>query len=198
MFASSINASTDLSRAEVAYLAGGAFWCLEAVFRRVPGVIAVTSGFAGGSTVNPTYLDVCNGKTGHSEVIKMEFDPTKISYQQLLDVFWEAHDPTRFNAMFDVGAQYRSTIFYTDQRQKQIATISKAGAQNHFANPIVTAILPFEKFYSADARHQGYYERNIDAPYCQVVVTPRLEALENRGIISKKGGNEFFNRSQAA
>lgn len=198
MPAGGIDSSADLLQAETAYLAGGAFWSLEAIFRRLPGVIAATSGFGGGSTANPTYLDVCNGKTGHSEIVKVKFDPVKISYRQLLDIFFEAHDPTRFNATFDVGTQYRSVIFYTDENQKEIAIFSKSQAQRHFANPIVTTIQPFRNFYKADERHQNYYEKNAGAPYCQIIVAPRLQALENRGIIPKKSDTDFFRRPKAA
>ncbi|MDE3066606.1 MAG: peptide-methionine (S)-S-oxide reductase MsrA [Verrucomicrobiota bacterium] len=172
---------------EVATLGGGCFWCMEAVFGRLPGVLSVTSGFAGGHVPNPTYQEVCTGSTGHAEVIQIQFDPAKISYAKLLDVFWQAHDPTTLNRQgADEGTQYRSIILYHDERQKQIAEKSKAEAQKNFKHPIATEIVPFTRFYKAEAYHQEYYEHNSAAPYCQLVIAPKLEKLEKEKVIQEK------------
>jgi peptide-methionine (S)-S-oxide reductase len=169
---------------EVATLGGGCFWCMEAVYERLPGVVSVTSGFAGGHTENPTYQQVCTGTTGHAEVTQIAFDPAKISYARLLDVFWQAHDPTTLNRQgADEGTQYRSIILYHNERQKLIAEKSKLAAQADFSHPIVTEIVPFEKFYPAEAYHQGYYDDNSSQPYCQVVIKPKLEKLEHKQVI---------------
>jgi peptide-methionine (S)-S-oxide reductase len=169
---------------EIADLGGGCFWCMEAVFERLPGVISVTSGFAGGHTANPTYQEVCTETTGHAEVVQIEFDPGKISYNQLLDVFWQAHDPTTLNRQgADVGTSYRSIILYRSEKQKLEAEKSKLAAQKDFKNPIVTQIVPLKKFYLAENYHQEYYDNNSNAPYCQVVITPKLEKLEKKKVI---------------
>lgn len=179
--------SMSTNKIETAYLGGGCFWCMEAVFERLPGVIAVTSGYSGGHTENPTYQEVCSETTGHAEVTKIDFDPTKISYAQLLNVFWQAHDPTTLNRQgADVGTSYRSIILYTDQQQKLTAEKSKLDAQKNFKNPIVTQIVPFKKFYPAEGYHQQYYDHNSNAPYCQVVITPKLEKLEKKEVIQDK------------
>ena len=172
---------------EIATFGGGCFWCMEAVFERLPGVRSVTSGFAGGHTENPTYKQVCGGDTGHAEVTQIEFDPQKISYAKLLEVFWQAHDPTTLNRQgADEGTQYRSVIFFHDEKQKLLAEKSKLAAQADFSSPIVTEIVPFKKFYKAEDYHQGYYDENSNAPYCQVVITPKLEKLERKQIIQKE------------
>jgi peptide-methionine (S)-S-oxide reductase len=183
---------------ELAYLGGGPFWCLEAIFKRVPGVVSVASGFTGGKTENPTYYEVCTKKTGHSEIIQIETDPTKISYEKLLEIFWQAHDPTPLNSAFEVGPQYGSIIFYRNENQKLMAELSKARAWHHFTHPIVTRIVPFKKFYEAEIRHQEYYDNNPDAPYCQLIIAPRLQVLENKGVISKQPVAKFLSRSQTA
>jgi peptide-methionine (S)-S-oxide reductase len=157
---------------------------MEAVFVRLPGVISVSSGFAGGKTENPTYHDVCNGNTGHAEVTQIVFDPAKISYDKLLQVFWQAHDPTTLNRQgADEGTQYRSVILFHDEKQKLQAEKAKLAAQADFRNPIVTEIAAFKKFYPAEDYHQGYYEANSNAPYCQAVITPKLEKLEHKKVI---------------
>src|ERR1022692_515850 len=141
--------SNPTNKTEIADLGGGCFWCMEAVFERLPGVISVTSGFAGGTTENPTYREVCTETTGHAEVTEIEFDPAKISYQKLLEVFWQAHDPTTLNRQgADEGTSYRSIILYRDEKQKLIAEKSKVEAQKDFHNPIVTEIAPLKKFYT--------------------------------------------------
>src|SRR5215469_3960475 len=171
--------SMSTNQTEIADLGGGCFWCMEAVFERLPGVISVTSGFAGGTTENPTYQEVCTETTGHAEVTEIEFDPAKISYAKLLDVFWQAHDPTTLNRQgADVGTSYRSIILYRSEEQKRIAEKSKAEAQKNFKNPIVTEIAPYTKFYPAEGYHQQYFDNNSRAPYCQMVIAPKLHKLE--------------------
>jgi len=167
------------NQTERATLAGGCFWCIEAVFERLEGVQSVTSGYAGGTTENPTYKDVCSGQTGHAEVAQIEYDPRKISFEKLLEVFWVAHDPTTLNRQgADAGTQYRSVIFYHNEAQKLAAERSRAEAQKLFARPIVTEIQPLTKFYKAEGYHQGYFRNNQTAPYCQMVIRPKLQKLE--------------------
>jgi len=164
---------------EKATFGGGCFWCIEAVFERLDGVDTVISGYAGGTTPNPSYKEVCTGKTGHAEVTEITFDPKKISYEKLLDVFWIAHDPTTLNRQgADHGTQYRSVIFYHDEKQKLAAEKSLKEAQKNFNDPIVTEIKPLEKFYVAEDYHQDYFRNNEDAPYCQFVIKPKLEKLK--------------------
>lgn len=176
--------SMDTNKTEIADFGGGCFWCMEAVFERLPGVISVTSGFAGGHTENPTYEEVCTETTGHAEVTEIVFDPSKISYNQLLDVFWQAHDPTTLNCQgADVGTSYRSIILYRDKKQQLEAEQSKMAAQQNFKNPIVTEIVPLKKFYPAEDYHQKYYDNNSNAPYCRAVIAPKLEKLEEKKVI---------------
>ncbi|NBC30407.1 MAG: peptide-methionine (S)-S-oxide reductase MsrA [Spirochaetes bacterium] len=163
---------------EYATIGGGCFWCVEAVYKRIEGVQSVTSGYTGGSTPNPTYQDICTGRTGHAEVIQVVFDPNVITYKELLDVFWKAHDPTTLNRQgADVGTQYRSIILYHDEKQREIAEASKAEAQQHFSAPIVTEIVPLETFYPAEEYHQDYFEANPRAGYCRLVIHPKLKKL---------------------
>ena len=176
--------TTGTNKTEIADFGGGCFWCMEAVFERLPGVVSVTSGFAGGTTENPTYREVCTETTGHAEVTEIAFDPEKISYAKLLEVFWQAHDPTTLNRQGgDEGTSYRSIILYRDEKQKLFAEKSKLQAQNDFRNPIVTQIVPLKKFYKAEDYHQQYYDHNSNAGYCQVVIAPKLEKLEKKKII---------------
>lgn len=178
--------SMNTNKTEIADLGGGCFWCMEAVFERLPGVISVTSGFAGGTTENPTYQEVCTETTGHAEVTQIVFDPAKISYDKLLDVFWQAHDPTTLNRQgADVGTSYRSIILYRSEKQKLEAEKSKIAAQQNFKNPIVTEIVPLKKFWPAENYHQEYYDNNSNAPYCQVVIAPKLEKLEQKKVIQE-------------
>ena len=166
---------------EVATFGGGCFWCMEAEFQKVPGVVHVTSGFAGGHTENPTYKQVCGGDTGHAEVTQIEFDPKKVSYEKLLDYFWDAHDPTTLNRQgADTGTQYRSVILYSSDAQKAAAEKSKAAAKGRFKDPIVTEIVPLTKFYKAEDYHQNYYNDNPEQGYCQVVIKPKLEKFEKK------------------
>jgi peptide-methionine (S)-S-oxide reductase len=174
----------NTNKTEIATLGGGCFWCVEAVYERLPGVISVTSGYAGGHTLNPTYKEVCGGDTGHAEVTQIVFDPAKISFTKLLEVFWQAHDPTTLNRQgADEGTQYRSVIFYHDEKQKLLAEKAKLAAQADFIRPIVTEIAPLTKFYPAEDYHQGYYDLNARQPYCQMVITPKLEKLEHKKVI---------------
>jgi len=176
----------NTNKTEIADLGGGCFWCMEAVFERLPGVVSVTSGFAGGTTENPTYQEVCTETTGHAEVTEIEFDPAKISYDKLLEVFWQAHDPTTLNRQgADEGTSYRSIILYRSEKQKLEAEKSMIAAQENFKNPIVTEIVPLKKFFKAEDYHQAYYDNNSDQAYCQVVIAPKLEKLERKKVIEE-------------
>jgi peptide-methionine (S)-S-oxide reductase len=177
----------NTNKIESATFGGGCFWCMEAVFERLPGVKSVASGFAGGHTANPTYEQVCTGTTGHAEVTQIEFDPARISYEKLLEVFWQAHDPTTLNRQgADEGTQYRSLILYHSEAQKLAAERSKAAAQNIFKHPIVTEIVPFTRFFPAESYHQGFYDNNTNYGYCRLVIAPKLEKLEKEKVIEKK------------
>jgi len=162
-----------------AVLGGGCFWCLDAVYEQVPGVLKVTSGFAGGTKPNPTYDQVCSGRTGHAEVIRISYDPSKVSYGQLLDLFWKVHDPTTLNRQgADHGTQYRSIILTSTPQEAAEAEASKKKAQALYRDPIVTEIKPLGDFYPAEDYHQDYYRNNKDRnPYCQVVIAPKLKKL---------------------
>ena len=171
----------NTNHTEVAYLGGGCFWCMEAEFQRIPGVKSVTSGFAGGHTADPSYEQVCTGETGHAEVTRIEFDPQKISYDKVLKYFWDAHDPTTPNRQgADEGTQYRSIILYDGEAQKEAAIKSKTEAQKNFKDPIVTEIVPLKKFYKAEDYHQDYYNNHRMAPYCLVVIRPKVEKIEKK------------------
>lgn len=179
--------NAETTKTQLATFGGGCFWCVEAVYQRLDGVKSVASGYAGGKTANPTYEQVCSGLTGHAEVIQIEFDGAKISYEQLLAVFWQAHDPTTLNRQgADRGTQYRSVIFHHNDAQKVAAEKSKQAAQKQFRDPIVTEIVPFTKFYAAEKYHQDYFNRNRNAPYCSIVIRPKIEKLEKSGTIPKQ------------
>ena len=166
---------------ETATLGGGCFWCTEALFQMLPGVKSVASGYAGGTTENPTYKEVCSGRTGHAEVIQIEFDPKVVSYEKILENSWEAHDPTTLNRQgADSGTQYRSIILYHSEAQKVAAEKSKAEAQKHFSKPIVTEIVPLKHFYKSEDFHQDYYRSNPDQPYCKYVIAPKVEKFEKK------------------
>ena len=171
----------DETRLEKATFGSGCFWCTEAIFERLNGVVKVESGYSGGKVEDPTYEEVCSGTTGHAEVTQITYDPTKISYDELLEVFWKTHDPTTLNRQGnDVGTQYRSVIFYHNEEQKTLAEkykieLNKSGA---WENPIVTEISPFTKFYSAEGYHQDYYENNPNQGYCAFVIAPKVEKFE--------------------
>ena len=166
---------------EQATFGAGCFWCVEAVFEQLDGVIDVRSGYTGGSTENPTYEDICTGNTGHAEAIQIDFDSTLINFEKLLNIFWRSHDPTTLNRQGgDTGTQYRSAIFYHNEKQKQIAEISKTSANTAgmYPDSIVTEISPLTQFYIAENYHQDYYRINQNAPYCQIVIKPKLDKLK--------------------
>lgn len=163
---------------ETATFGQGCFWCAEAIFESLKGVISVTSGYSGGRVPNPTYEQVCTGETGHAEVVQIVFDPKVITYEELLEVFWLTHDPTTPNRQGnDIGTQYRSIILYHNEEQKRIAEKAKAELEKVGAweKPIVTEIVPFEAFYPAEEYHQNYFARNPDKAYCQAVIRPKME-----------------------
>lgn len=173
-----VNADVNTSRAT---LGGGCFWCLEAIFKRISGVAAVVSGYAGGKTKNPTYEKVCSGRTGHAEVVQIEYDPSIINYAQILDIFWQAHDPTSLNRQgADIGSQYRSIILYHDQLQKEGAEESKRAQDESgkYSRQLVTEIIPLTHFYPAEDYHQDYYANNLSERYCTLVIQPKLRKLE--------------------
>ena len=168
---------------EVATLAGGCFWCIEAVFREIDGVEKVVSGYAGGTTVNPTYQRVCAGDTGHAEAVQISFDPSKISYKEILEIFFSVHDPTTLNRQgADVGTQYRSAIFYHNEEQKTIAEeiTKELNKVALWKKPIVTQIVALEKFYPAENYHQEYFSRNPEQAYCQMVISPKMNKFRQR------------------
>jgi peptide-methionine (S)-S-oxide reductase len=166
---------------QIAVFGGGCFWCTEAVFKMLKGVYEVMPGYAGGSTVNPTYETVSSGKTGHAEVIHITYDPVEVSYETLLTIFFASHDPTTLNRQgADVGTQYRSLILYTTEAQREAAEnfIEKINASSEDGAPAVTEIEPLTKFYVAEDYHRDYYARNKNAGYCQVVINPKLEKVQ--------------------
>jgi len=167
----------DMPREEIATLAGGCFWCLEAVYADLDGVLRVESGYAGGTVPNPSYQQVCAGTTGHAEVVQVTFDPRVLSYRDLLEVFFNIHDPTTLNRQgHDIGTQYRSAIYYHSPQQKAAAeqTIRELSEARRFGNPIVTEVAPLTAFYKAEPYHQEYYAHNPFQPYCQAVVGPKV------------------------
>ncbi len=177
--ASSLAAQAQPMKTQTATLGGGCFWCVEAVYERLPGILSVTSGYAGGQTENPTYEQICTGRTGHAEVVQIEFDPEKITYEKIIDLFWDAHDPTTLNRQgADTGTQYRSIILTADDEQASLARQSKERAQPTFKSPIVTQIVPLEKFYPAEDHHQNFYRENPLHPYNQAVIRPKLQKLD--------------------
>jgi peptide-methionine (S)-S-oxide reductase len=165
---------------ETVTLGAGCFWCVEAVYQELKGVHRVESGYSGGSVENPTYQQVCSGRTGHAEVIQVTFDPDTIDFATILEVFWRTHDPTTMNRQgADVGTQYRSAIFYHTDEQRQIAETSKqeTNASDLWENPIVTEITPFTRFYPAEDYHQNFYRDNPGQPYCRVMIDPKIRKL---------------------
>jgi peptide-methionine (S)-S-oxide reductase len=166
---------------EIATFGNGCFWCTEAIFQRVDGVTSVISGYSGGSVKNPTYKEVCSGLTGHAEVVQVTFDPARVSYTDLLEIFWRTHDPTTLNRQGnDVGSQYRSAIFYHSESQRLVAEEikQKLGEAGVYALPIVTEIVPFERFYKAEDDHQNYFNDNGNVPYCAIIVQPKVEKFK--------------------
>ncbi len=166
---------------DTATFGAGCFWCVEAIFQQIEGVVSVKSGYEGGTSANPTYEEVCTGASGHAEVCQLIFDPNKVTYKTLLQAFWESHDPTTLNKQGgDVGTQYRSVIFYHSNEQKTIAEFYKNELQKSgaFENEIVTTIVPAEVFYEAEKYHQNYFNQNGDQPYCQFVIRPKVEKFQ--------------------
>lgn len=163
---------------EIAILANGCFWCTEAIFKRLKGIISVIPGYSGGNTENPTYEQVCSGTTNHAESIRLEFNPSIISYSKILEIFWHTHDPTTLNQQGnDIGTQYKSAIFYLNKKQKQEALVvkSKIEKEKIYKNPIVTEISKFINFYPAENYHKDYYDKNKDNPYCKLIINPKLK-----------------------
>lgn len=172
---------SDMNELETATLGAGCFWCVEAVFTELNGVKSVTSGYTGGTVKNPSYKEVCTGNTGHAEVAQIVFDPSIISYKEILEVFWKTHDPTTLNRQGnDVGTQYRSSIFYHSNEQKEIAEFYKNELNDSQAwpNPIVTEISPLEAFYPAEDYHQNYFAEHGDEMYCKFVIQPKVEKFK--------------------
>ncbi len=172
-----------MANEQTAVFGGGCFWCIEAVFNRLTGVKSAISGYMGGHVDNPAYREVCNGDTGHAEVVQVTFDPSEIGYRDLLDVFFTVHDPTTVNRQGnDVGEQYRSVIYYASPEQEQEAeeTIAALNAAKAFPEPIVTTVEPAAKFYPAEDYHQLYYDNNATQPYCQFVIAPKLHKFEKK------------------
>jgi len=168
---------------EVATMAGGCFWCIESIFNEVDGIEKVISGYTGGKTINPSYSEVCSGATGHAEVVQLTFDPGRISFEQILRIFFSMHDPTTLNRQgADVGTQYRSAIFYHNEEQKVVAeqVIQELSSENVWDSPIVTEVVPFNKFYAAEDYHQKYFEENREQAYCQMVIAPKLAKFRKR------------------
>lgn len=163
------------TKLETATLATGCFWCTEAVFKRLAGVYSVVPGYTGGNISNPTYEQVSRGNSGHAECIQIKFDPTIISFEKIIEVFWAVHDPTTLNRQGnDVGTQYRSAVFYHTQDQKQIVEKSKQKAREKFSDPIVTEIAEFQSFFPAEAEHLDFYDRNRTNPYCRLIIDPKI------------------------
>jgi peptide-methionine (S)-S-oxide reductase len=171
---------------ETVVLGGGCFWCTEAFFRLVAGVVAVTPGYAGGFVSNPTYREVCDGSTGHAEVVEVEFDPRKVSIEELLEVFFASHDPTSLNRQgADVGTQYRSIILYGSEEQRERVERFISAIAGNYDKPVVTEVRKLERFYPAEEYHHRYFERNPEQPYCRLVITPKLGKL---GKLGKRAG----------
>ena len=171
---------TKMNNYETATIGGGCFWCIEAVYERTDGIIDVVSGYAGGKTKNPTYYEVSAGNTGHAEVTQITFDPEKISYDDILDLFWKAHDPTTLNSQgADRGTQYRSIILYENNEQKKTTekSIERLRKSGYYRRDIVTEVKPLEVFYPAEDYHQDYFAKNPNAGYCRIVIQPKLEKL---------------------
>lgn len=165
---------------ETATFANGCFWCSEAIFKRLNGIKSVLPGYSGGQVKNPTYEQVCTGRTGHAESIQIEFDPKVMNFEKILDIFWRTHDPTTLNRQGnDIGTQYRSAIFYHDLKQKEIAEKSKSDLENEgvYKDPVVTEIAPFSGFYVAEDYHKNYYDDHRDAPYCSYIIDPKVHKL---------------------
>jgi peptide-methionine (S)-S-oxide reductase len=177
------DSTADTSKSETATLGGGCFWCLEAVYAELRGVERVISGYAGGHVNNPTYEQVCSGRTGHAEVVQVAFDPQTISFREILEVFFTIHDPTTLDRQgADVGTQYRSAIYFQSPEQEHTAreVIAETTASGIWKNPIVTEVAPLDRFYPAEGYHQNYFERNQYQPYCQIVIAPKVAKVRSK------------------
>ena len=175
-----------MKKSDYATVGGGCFWCIEAIYQRIDGIISVTPGYAGGKSKTTTYKEVCTGTTGHAEVAKIEFDINIITFEQVLNIFWQVHDPTTLNRQGnDVGSQYRSVIFYHNEEQKEIALQSKitANKSGYWKDDIVTEITKLVNYSDAEEYHNDYYKNNLDQPYCMFVIKPKLDNLFKKGII---------------
>jgi peptide-methionine (S)-S-oxide reductase len=175
---------------ETATLAGGCFWCIEAVFQEIDGVENVVSGYTGGTTVNPSYQQVCSDRTGHAEAVQVSFDPSRISYREILEIFFSVHDPTTLNRQgADVGTQYRSAIFYQSEVQKAVAgqLIEELDKAHLWKKPIVTQILPLDNFYPAEDYHRDYFTRHPEQAYCQTVISPKVSKFRKQWAERLKG-----------
>ena len=182
-------AAQSAETSEIATLAGGCFWCIEAVFEQVNGVEQVVSGYSGGHAPQPTYEAVCTGQTGHAEAVLLTFDPATVSFSDLLNIFFSTHDPTTLNRQgSDVGTQYRSAIFYHTPQQKEAAeaVIAELTRRDVWPGPIVTEVIPLTAFYPAEEYHRQYYRRNADLPYCQIVIAPKVAKLRKEHLASLK------------
>ena len=180
--AKNMAATSNMGNMDTATFGGGCFWCTEAVFQQVNGVLSVTSGYSGGSIKNPSYREVCSGRTGHAEVIRIVYNPDQVSFKELLDVFFKTHDPTTPDRQGnDVGSQYRSVVFYHNEQQRETALqyISELNLKGVFIQPLVTEISPIRNFYPAGEYHQDYYERNKSQPYCVYVINPKLKKFQD-------------------
>lgn len=175
---------------KIATLAGGCFWCIEAVFRVVDGIESVVSGYAGGTTVNPTYQQVCTGQTGHAEAVQLSFNPSKISYREVLEIFFSVHDPTTLNRQgLDTGTQYRSAIFYHNTQQQAVAEelVGELNKAHLWEKPIVTQLVPLGTFYPAEDDHQEYFSRRPEQAYCQMVISPKVQKFRKQWAKRIKG-----------
>jgi peptide-methionine (S)-S-oxide reductase len=178
---SQVGLNNKKTKMEVATFGNGCFWCTEAIFQDLKGVQSAVSGYSGGQVENPTYKQVCTGNTGHAEVLQITYDPAVITFDELLEVFWQTHDPTTLNRQGnDIGTQYRSAIFYHNETQKKLSEeykkkLNESGA---FSKPIVTEIVPFKKFYKAEDYHQNYYNLNGEQPYCSMVIKPKVDKFK--------------------
>ncbi|SRR5690625_193593 len=178
-----INGTSGQGTGKVAVFGGGCFWCTEAVFQELQGVLSVLPGYTGGHTPNPSYEEVCQGTTGHAEAVEVRYNPDEIGYRELVEIFFATHDPTQLNRQGnDVGTQYRSAIFYADEEQRQVAqsVLEQLEAQKVFDDPIVTQLTPLETFYEAEPYHRNYFRNNPNQPYCAVVVAPKVSRFRQR------------------
>jgi peptide-methionine (S)-S-oxide reductase len=173
--------SEPANNTQIAVLGGGCFWCLEAAYQQIKGIESVVSGYAGGDTVNPTYEQIERAGTGHAQVVKLTFDPSIITFADVLDIFWAIHDPTTKDRQnYDVGPQYRSIILYTSDEQRDIAETSRDAIAKKWPNPITTEIKPLEHFYEAEAYHQNYFKNHPERAYCQIIINPKLAKLREK------------------